>query len=169
MLKYLSTLVSSLLLMHTLSAAPYTTDDFAYTAIISDAKTSLRELDMPESLYQKLQRRDLADLRVFSADGQIVPHQFSRPESVDSTQQVPLVYYPFNKEQAADPGNIRVIINQKAGGQSLSINQKLGGNTVTSTDNEYQYIIENPEEASALCRAPPQVSPSAGALQRVPR
>ena len=151
MLKYLSILVSSLLLVQSLAAAPYTVDDFAFSAKISDAKTSLRELGIPESLYEKMQRKDFADLRVFSADGQIVPHQFSRPESIDSTRQVPLVFYPFNKEQAADPGNIRVIINQQAGKQSLSINQQLG-NTATASNTEYQYIIENPEKNSALCR-----------------
>ena len=151
MLKYISILVSSLLLVQSLAAAPYTVDDFAFSANISDAKTSLRELGIQESLYEKMQRKDFADLRVFSADGQIVPHQFSRPESIDSTRQVPLVFYPFNKEQAANPENLRVIINQQAGKQSLSINQQLG-NTATASNTEYQYIIENPEKTSALCR-----------------
>jgi hypothetical protein len=151
MLKYLSMLVTSLLLMQTLAAAPYTMDDFAFSATLSDAKTSLRQVDIPELLYEKIQRKDFADLRVFSADGQIVPHQFSRPESIDSTRQVPLVFYPFNKEQAADPGNIRVIINQQEDKQSLSINQQLG-NTATASNTEYQYIIENPKTTSALCK-----------------
>ena len=151
MLKYLSIIVSSLLLVQSLAAAPYTVDDFAFSAKISDAKTSLRELGIAESLYEKMQRKDFADLRVFSADGQIVPHQFSRPESIDSIRQVPLVFYPFNKEQAADPGNIRVIINQQAGKQSLSVNQQLG-NTAAASNTEYQYIIENPEKNSALCK-----------------
>ncbi len=152
MVKMVAMLFMSVLFFQTLTANPYTPDDFEYLAPLSEAKTSLRQLDLPMAVYEKMRRNDYADLRVFSADGQIAPHQFSQPESINSSQQIPLVFYPFSKEQAADPGNIRVIINQKDGGQSLSINQKLGGIATTTTDNEYQYIIENPEKASALCR-----------------
>jgi hypothetical protein len=139
------------------SAAPYSVDDFAQSSMISDAKTSLRQIQIPKNLYQKMQRRDYGDLRVFSADGQVVPHQFSHSSTrLDSKQEVPLVFYPFNKEQAKNPSNIRVIINQKAGEQSLSINQNLAKNISNDSKiNEYQYIIVNKpdkKQASSLCK-----------------
>ncbi len=148
MIKKLLTLtaVISSLLFSLASAEPYSVDDFTQSATISDAKTSLRQIQIPKKLYQKILRKDYGDLRVFSADGQIVPHQFSRTSSrLDSKQKVPLVFYPFNKEQAKNPGNIRVIINQKAGEQSLSINQGLanGADKSDSKIHEYQYIIVN--------------------------
>ena len=59
------------------SATPYTINDFSQSATISDAKTSLRQIQIPKKLYQNLHRRDYGDLRVFSSDGQIVPHQFT--------------------------------------------------------------------------------------------
>ena len=125
------------------SAAPYGVDDFAHSATLSDAKTSLREIEIPKTLYEKMQRRDYGDLRVFSADGQIVPHQFSQSsQRLDSKHETPLVFYPFSKEQAANPSNIQVIINQKAGEQSLQINQHLASEH-SPKPNEYQYIIEN--------------------------
>ncbi len=141
MLKQL-TVLALVALFVPVSAAPYGVDDFAHSATLSDAKTSLREIEIPKTLYEKMQRRDYGDLRVFSADGQIVPHQFSQSSSrVDSKQETPLVFYPFSKEQAANPSNIQVVINQKAGEQSLQINQHL---TNKSTNvNEYQYIVEN--------------------------
>jgi len=127
------------------SATPYNADDFAHSATLSDAKTSLREVAIPRTLYEKMQRRDYGDLRVFSADGQIVPHQFSQSSSrVDSKQETPLVFYPFSKEQAANPSNIQVIINQKAGEQSLQINQHLANESTKI--NEYQYILINKSE-----------------------
>ena len=137
------------------SAAPYSADDFAYSTVLSEAKTSLREVEIPKTLYEKMQRRDYGDLRVFSADGQIVPHQFSQSSSrVDSKQETPLVFYPFSKEQAANPGKIQVIINQKAGEQHLQINQHLA-NKPTKT-NEYQYILinksKNQKRGPELCK-----------------
>ena len=126
-------------------AVPYSVDNFAHSAVLSDAKTSLREIEIPRTLYEKMQRRDYGDLRVFSADGQIVPHQFSQSATrVDSKQETPLVFYPFSKEQAANPSNIQVIINQKAGGQSLQINQHLANKSPNI--NEYQYILINKSE-----------------------
>ena len=151
MLKLLSTIAFSVLFHLTLNAAPYTPDDFAHTAELSDATTSLREVDLPLPIYEKMQRKDFGDLRVFSADGQLVPYQFSQVASVNSTQQKPLVFYPFTKEQAADTGNIRVFINQRAGKQSISINQKLGNNRPASS-KEYQYIIHNPQKKPSLCK-----------------
>ncbi len=151
------TVLATSMLFSSVSAAPYNVDDFAYSATISDAKTSLRQIQIPKNLYQKMHRRDYGDLRVFSADGQVVPHQFSQASTrLDSEQERPLVFYPFNKEQAKNPGNIRVIIKQKAGEQSLSINQNLAKNfNSLSKSNEYQYIIVNKptkKQASSLCK-----------------
>ena len=95
------------------NAAPPELDGFAYTAKLSDAKTSLRQLELPIEVYEKMYRRDYGDLRIFSADGQVVPHQFSRAETMSSTQLANLTFYPFNKKQAGDNGNISIEINQK--------------------------------------------------------
>ncbi len=143
-----------------LSAAPYTLEDFSYSATLSSANTSLRELDLPLSVYEKMQRKDYGDLRVFSGNGQLVPYQFSRIEEVHSQQQQSLVFYPFTKDQAADTGNIKVYINQKQQSeqtkpreQSIKIDQKWGGDfTDKHRSKEYQYIIENPQNKSKLCK-----------------
>ena len=123
------------------NAAPPKLDDFSYIAKLSKAQTSLRQLDLPKEVYAKMYRQDYGDLRIFSAEGQVVPHQFSRTETVSSTQISNLVFYPFNKEQATADGIISIEINQDTGKQKLKINQSL----VTKVSNkvEYQYIIEN--------------------------
>lgn len=152
MYKLITTLILSTLSLQTFATTPQSIDDFAYSATLSEAKTSLRQVDLPLSVYEQMQRKDYGDLRIFSADGQIVPHQFTHPEKVDSTQLTPLVFYPFSKKEAANPSNIQIVIsqNQKSGKQRLSINQQLRNGT-KSKNKEYQYIIENPEDSPSLC------------------
>ncbi len=139
------------------NAAPPSLDDFSYTAKLSEAKTSLRQLDLPIDVYTKMFRQDYGDLRIYSADGQVVPHQFSRNETISSTQIDNLTFYPFNKEQANVEGNINIEINQSTGKRQLKINQSLGNQNKISA--EYQYIIENPQSIksknqyySSLCK-----------------
>ena len=138
------------------SATPYAINDFSQSATISDAKTSLRQILIPKTLYHNMHRRDYGDLRVFSSDGQIVPHQFTQAlTQLDSKQEKILKFYPFSKEQANNPSNIQVIINQKSGEQNLRINQHLADKNISKI-NEYQYIIvnksENKERNPSLCQ-----------------
>ncbi len=138
-----------------LNAAPFTLEDFAHSAELTNAATSLREVDLPLSVYEKMQRKDYGDIRVISSDGQLVPYQLSRIETVNSQQQKPLVFYPFTKEQAANTGNIKVIINQRqrSGQQSIKIAQKWGGDLENQQGNqEYQYIIQNSQKKPSLCK-----------------
>ena len=116
-------------------------DDFAYTATLSDATTSLRQFHLPIDAYAKMYRRDNGDLRIFNADGQLVSHQINRARTTTSTQISNLTFYPLDKVQASDKGNISIEINQSTGRQKLKINQSL---TPSNTSKiEYQYIIEN--------------------------
>ena len=155
---------ASVVLPLSLNAAPYSLEDFAHSAELTTATTSLREVDLPLSVYEKMQRKDYGDLRVFSKNGQIVPYQLSSAEIVNSEQQQSLVFYPFTKSQAADNGNIKVFIHQRqqsgAQGsgeqsikQSIKIAQKWGGDfNNKQRSKEYQYIIENPQTKTSLCK-----------------
>ncbi len=143
-----------------------TLEDFAYEAVLSDANSSLRQTVLPLSIYEKLSRRDHGDLRVFNSENQIVPHQFMQVAMPADTQQAQsLKFYPFNKAQASNPNNIRVIIKQTLGQQQLEINQQLNpqlkvlGTTntaknATKEQNEFQYIIlnERADDRQKLCQ-----------------
>ncbi len=150
----LSFIFAAMAIPQAVSAAPFNLEDFAYSATLSDAKSSLREMILPTSVYQEMHREDLGDLRVFNADGQPVPHQFSESAVLDLSQQYSLDFYPLNRQQAADTRNIRVIIKQKADEQTLNINQQINQQN-SAISNEYQYIIENSKAKinnSSLCR-----------------
>lgn len=136
-----------------------TADDFAYEAMLSDANSSLRQTVLPLSIYKKIARRDYGDLRVFNSDNQIVPHQFIQVAIPADTQQARnLKFYPFSKEQALNPNNIRVVIKQTLGQQQLEINQQLKESVTTNIaneKNEYQYIIvneQNSNDKQKLCK-----------------
>ena len=149
----LITLILSVMTPTIVTANAPSLDDFAYTASLTSGKTSLRQIDLPVDVYTKMYRGDYGDLRIFSADAQLVPHQFSRAETSSSTELVNLNFYPFNKQQANDDGNIRIEINQTTGQQQLKINQSLE----SKNDNkvEYQYIIENSplqKQYQSLCK-----------------
>lgn len=125
-----------------INAAPLTLNDFSHHAVLSEGSSSLREVALPTDVYKKMHRNDLGDIRVFNAEGQPVPHQFSRTKAVGSSKVLTMVFYPFDKQQAENTGNIQVIIKQKADEQSLRINQQNGSNMPNKSE-EYQYIIEN--------------------------
>lgn len=135
-------LILGLSVSHIVNASAPELDDFSFTAELSPAKTSLRQINLPVDVYSKMYRNDLGDLRIFSGEGQLVPHQISRAENLISTQIQNLTFYPFNKEQASNKDNINIEINQSTGRKQLKINQSL--NFMDDKNSiEYQYIIEN--------------------------
>jgi len=136
------TVIIALCHSNIVTAAPPELEDFAYTAELSKAKTSLRQIHLPIDVYSKMYRNDLGDLRIFSGEGQLVPHQISRAENTISTQIQNLTFYPFNKEQANDASNINIEINESTGKRQLKINQSLDFMDKKNAI-EYQYIIEN--------------------------
>ncbi len=153
MRKFSILLTLQILFLSITYAKPLSPDDFAYNATLSDAKSSLRQVVLPLNVLQNMQRRDYGDLRVFSAEGQIVPHQFIHAMSEAKTQETELTFYPFSQQQIANPANIRVIINQRQGRQSVDINQQLN-QAESAKSHEYLYIIENlnAKRKQGLCK-----------------
>jgi hypothetical protein len=153
MRKFSILLILQILFLSITYAKPLSPDGFAYNATLSDAKSSLRQVILPLNVLQNMQRRDYGDLRVFSAEGQIVPHQFIHAMSEAKTQETELTFYPFSQQQITNPANIRVIINQRQGRQSVDINQQLN-QAESAKSHEYQYIIENLEarHKQGLCK-----------------
>jgi hypothetical protein len=64
-----------LFLMANLAAAAERPADFAYgMAIETDGQHALYEIDIPVAVYRAITRADLGDVRVFNAQGEVVPH-----------------------------------------------------------------------------------------------
>ncbi len=144
--------------MQTAMAKPLSPNDFAYNAPLLQPETntqaSLRQVVLPVGVYEKMQRRDLGDLRVFSADAQVVPHQVRQVTQTVTVQKMALPVHPLSEEQINNPANIQVIIKQQADKQQLSVQQQLSGTGVDKKINpvEYQYILENKNTQDRLCK-----------------
>ncbi len=131
-----------------------TPQHFSYKAALNGGTSSLRQVDLPNKILAGMQRNDLGDLRIFSAEGQIVPHQFVRGMTQKTMKNQPLVFYPFDKEQATDLASIRIRIEQKGGKQRVDV-QSSSTNKNDKISNEFQYIIENTTSQNSnkqLCR-----------------
>ncbi len=124
-------------------------DNFAFNSTLSPATNSLREVTLSTKILEAMQRRDFGDLRVFNAQGQEVPHQFSTAITKDKTLEKALNFYPFSREQAADPAGIRIQILQKNTNQSINI---VNGKQQSYSSREYQYIAENKNNKQSLCK-----------------
>ena len=157
MIKHWGFFLSLLLLLTSTAFAEQTLtpSHFSFKAPLVGGKSSLRQVALPTEVLQGMERNDMGDLRVFSAEGQLVPHQFVRAVTQKSTQNQPLVFYPFSKEQAADLASIRIKIEQKEGQQRVDV-QSNGKSNTAKVENEFQYIIENSisqkNASQQLCR-----------------
>jgi len=60
---------------------PLKPQDFAYAVPLQfEGQDALYQATLPLSVYQNTVRSDLGDLRVFNAQGEVVPHMLRQPE-----------------------------------------------------------------------------------------
>jgi hypothetical protein len=135
-----------------LAAAP-TADDYAQgirVQALSDRP--LVETALPDDVYRTVTRSDLADLRVFNADGVVVPHAFcASPKTTEPT--VTQESLPVFEVQGAVPrrDGTRVEVQTSAG---VAVNVQQGDNgTTTGTTQTQAHVIDArgiPDELRAM-------------------
>lgn len=79
--------------------APLKLLDFAYAVpLIIEGEDALYQTQLPQSVYQNTLRSDLGDLRVFNAQGEMVPHRLHLPEHSSNSPGVfsKLVFFPLS-------------------------------------------------------------------------
>lgn len=87
--------------------------DFAYgTPIQIDGGEALYEVDLPASVYRGVTRRDLGDMRVFNAQGELVPFAIEPARERRSQMPAPVAvrFFPVygNQNQAIDAVQLKV-------------------------------------------------------------
>jgi hypothetical protein len=86
---------AALLLAASLAAAAERPEEFGYSVALSpEGDGPLYAVDIPAPVYEGTARGDLADLRVFNAAGEVVPHAF-KPRPAPQTASGSLVSLPF--------------------------------------------------------------------------
>lgn len=129
-------------------------EHFTWQTTLSDTQNSLREVVIPTTLLERLERDDLGDIRVFNAEGQAVPHQFFSQTAESQHSQQKLTFFPFTKTQADNPAHIQIKVFQEGESQSVAVNSQQPRITAEKgkSESEYQYIIKNPERYKKLCK-----------------
>ena len=110
-------------------AAPPTLQDYSRgIEIFAPMGLPLVEMPLPDAVYQGATRADLADVRVFNADGQPVPHAFcaapATTEPTTSEAQLPV----FELREAPTSANSGTHVElQTAGGTQINVTEPGSG------------------------------------------
>lgn len=106
------------------AAAPPRPDDFAYGIPIAGASEgAVYRLVLPEAVYQTVVREDLADLRVFNAAGDPVPHALEPDQGPPPSAAPPQVlpFFPLPEGPAGGSDSLGADIETDARGAVLRI------------------------------------------------
>jgi len=118
-------IVALMLLLHgTVAAAAERPQDFAYAAAIhADARDALYEIEIPAAVYRGVTRSDLGDIRVFNAQGEVVPHSFkpSPTGSVEKPATVELPRFPLHAEAGGNLEDLNVRIEKRRDGTIVHV------------------------------------------------
>jgi hypothetical protein len=104
-------------------AAPLGRDDFAYAMRLqADGKDPLYRLDVPQEVYAHTVSRELADLRVFNAKGEVVPYALDRRGEQAAVgppqfQEVPI--FPLRGDDAQGVRGLNLSIRTDSGALEL--------------------------------------------------
>jgi hypothetical protein len=111
----------------TAQAAAPRPDDYSQGIVIEAPQgLPLIEMAMPESVYQTTTRADLADLRVFNADGTAIPHAFCTPAEMSP---------PVIEQHNLSIFQLRAPTRGAAAGSQIEV-QTSGGTQVRVQQNE---------------------------------
>ena len=119
-----------------------TPQDFAYAVPLQfDGQDAVYQATLPLSVYKNTVRSDLGDLRVFNAQGEIVPHMLLQPErsSISKPARQKLVYFPLEGQDNADLDQLSIRIKRNAAGTLIDIGSHA---KQTSTSKLSGYLLD---------------------------
>ena len=152
MVKFNGSLAFLLLAQSAFAAAPTTNDYAQGIEVQSLSDRPLIEAALPDDVYRTVTRADLADVRVFNADGVAVPHAFcaspKATEPVVTQESLPV----FEVQGAVSRSDgTRVEVQTSAG---VAVNVQQGDNrTVAGTTQTQAHVIDArsiPDELRAM-------------------
>jgi hypothetical protein len=123
-MKYLIILVTGLLMLNLSSSyadEPKVKDFAEGITLTVNGTEPLLELSLPDRVYATITQWNIADLRVFNADGDVVPHafcNFSHPESPIESMSAPLYSIDTPRTSSAAHNNITL---RTADGTELTV------------------------------------------------
>lgn len=114
-----------LLTWATAMAAEPAPEMFAFGAELHvTGKQAFYQMELPLDVYQAVTRRDLGDLRVFNAAGQVVPHTLRRPENTRIRKDVvtaELPFFPIRGEAGTLDGDLVIHVDRNPQGTIVDV------------------------------------------------
>lgn len=107
--------------------APLKPADFAFGMPIKvNGSDGIYRLTLPAAVYQIIQHNDLRDLRVFNADGEVVPHVVTRASGSVSVSENPieLPRFPVSAPGDAKLGDVDLQVRRSADGTVVNVKSR---------------------------------------------
>lgn len=120
----------ALVLPSAVAGAAESPADFAYAMPITVAgQEALYQVELPAALYRGVAHADLRDLRVFNAEGEVVPYAI-RPRAgriVGKPSEPALPFFPLRSEAKQEIETVDVTVNKRPDGTIVSIKSAAKG------------------------------------------
>jgi hypothetical protein len=118
-------------------AQAITPNDFAYTQVVTPQHDAAAyRVVLPLPVYQNTFDEDLADLRVFNADGVAVPYSLSRPAPQSQVHETPVTVPMFPLHEGAQISIDGVHLSINSAGSAVNL-QTQNGTATTSAVRQY--------------------------------
>jgi hypothetical protein len=126
--------------------------DFAQRQPLATAAAkAFQRIELPDSVYDGAGRPDLGDLRVFNADGGLVPYAFMpRPAPVAfGAPRRPLAFFPLTVDTTRpEAGDLSINVRRDAAGTTVDVRSRDG--TPVSGTRVVGYLVDAGADAAPL-------------------
>ncbi len=132
------------------SDEPLKPTDFAYgMALQTDGKDGVYKVSMPLDVYKVVRHADLRDVRVFNADGEVVPHVVTRSAGSVSLKSEPieLPRFPVYASAQSKLGDLDLQIKRDSQGTVINLNNR---SSVAGQNKLVGYLLDGNKVGPAV-------------------
>lgn len=149
--KIIAALLSGVFSLAALAAdAPLKPTDFAYgMALQTDGRDGVYKVTLPLDVYRAIRYDDLRDLRVFNADGEVVPHVVTRSAGSVSVKSEPieLLRFPIYASEQSKLGDLDLQIKRDSQGAVINLSNRSG---VAGQNKLVGYLLDGNKVGPAI-------------------
>jgi Protein of unknown function (DUF3999) len=130
--------------------APLKPTDFAYgMALQTDGKDGVYKVSVPLDVYKVVRHADLRDVRVFNADGEVVPHVVTRSSGSVSVKSEPieLPRFPVYASAQSKLGDLDLQIKRDSQGTVINLNNR---SSVAGQNQLVGYLLDGNKVGPAV-------------------
>ena len=130
--------------------APLKLTDFAYgMALQTDGRDGVYKVSLPLDVYRVVRYTDLRDLRVFNADGEVVPHVVTRSAGSVSVKSEPieLPRFPVYASEQRKLGDLDLQIKRDSQGAVINLSNRSG---VAGQNKLVGYLLDGSKVGPAI-------------------